>query len=133
MTPDPTGIAGIADALQEAIVAGDLAAANRIYADDVLVWHNYDGVERDKAESLDAIDAIHREYADFGISDVRRDYLPDGYVQRSVFHAADHEGRRSAIDAMMRVWIAGGRVSRIEEYTDTATLRPPGRHASERP
>ncbi len=127
MTSDPVGITEIADALQEAIVAGDLAAADRIYADDVRVWHNYDGVERDKTESLAAIAAIHREYADFGISDVRRDLLADGYAQRSVFHVADHGGRRSAVDAMMRVWVTDGRVSRIEEYTDTAGTPPPGR------
>lgn len=121
------GIAEIADALQQAIVAGDQAAMDRIYTEDVLVWHNYDGIERDKAESLEAIAAIHREYVDFGISDVRRDYLHDGYVQRSIFHAVDQQGRRSAIDAMMRVWTVGDQICRIEEYTDTATVEPPGR------
>jgi len=48
-------LAAIADRLQDAIVAGDVETAGAIYAADLVVWHNYDRVDRDRAESLAAI------------------------------------------------------------------------------
>ena len=49
---------------------------------------------------------------------MRRDCLANGYVQRSVFHATTLDGTTDEVDAMMRVWVRGGRVTRIEEFTD---------------
>lgn len=114
----------LASDLQNAIVAGDLAAADRVYADDVIVWHNYDGLDCDKATSLKAITSIHEEYAEFGVSDVHRDFLADGYVQRTVFHGVDRAGTARAINTMMRVWVRDGQIYRIEEYSDTAGVTP---------
>jgi Xaa-Pro aminopeptidase len=115
----------LADGLQKAILDNDLEAADRLYADDVIVWHNYDGVDCDKATSLRTISAIHETYVEFGIRDVRRDYLCDGYVQRCVYTAVNPDGTAEAIDAMMRVWVSDDRITRIEEYTDTAATAPP--------
>ena len=109
--------AQLADDLMTAIVAGDLTAADRLYADNVIVWHNYDRIDRDKAASLGAISAIHQEFREFWITDVRRDYLDDGYVQRTVFHGIDRAGTEIAVDAMMRVWVHGSQITRIEEYS----------------
>jgi Xaa-Pro aminopeptidase len=127
VTPETSfpDIESVADGLQDAILTGNLEAAARIYADDLIVWHNYDGVDCDKATSLRTISAIHETYSEFGIRDVRRDYLPDGYVQRCVYLAVTRDGTSEAIDAMMRVWVSAGRISRIEEYSDTAGLTAP--------
>jgi ketosteroid isomerase-like protein len=107
----------IAEALIEAIVRGDRAAADELYADDIVVWHNYDRNDRNKRESLDLISALARDYAQVDATDIRIDHLADGYVQRSVFHTVDHAGTRQQVDAMMRVWVREGRITRIEEYT----------------
>jgi Xaa-Pro aminopeptidase len=115
----------VADGLQTAILTNDLDAADRLYADEVIVWHNYDGVDCDKATSLKTISTIHETYTEFGIRDVRRDYLPDGYVQRCVYTAVTPDGTSEAIDAMMRVWVSNDRITRIEEYTDTAGMAQP--------
>jgi len=109
--------AAIADALIAAIVTGDRTAAERLYADDLVVWHNYDGIDRNKAASLELIDVLARDYAQVRATDIRIDHLADGYVQRTVFHTVDHAGNRAAVDAMMRVWVRDGRISRIEEYS----------------
>jgi ketosteroid isomerase-like protein len=109
--------ASIAQALLDAIVGGDRATASRLYADDLVVWHNHDGLDRDKAESLDLIESLARDYAKLDASNVRRDYLADGYVQRTVYHIVDHAGASKKLDAMMRVWVREGRISRVEEYS----------------
>ncbi|MEO9151255.1 MAG: nuclear transport factor 2 family protein [Lapillicoccus sp.] len=135
MLPTPeteAAIAALADRLQDAIVSGDVGAAQGIYADDLVVWHNYDRVDCDKATSVAAIASMATSYRSLTVSDVRRDYLADGYVQRSVFHATSLDGGTDEVDAMMRVWVREGRVTRIEEYTDTAATPPPARVAQVR-
>ncbi|WP_156046050.1 DUF885 family protein [Herbidospora cretacea] len=107
--------------LLDAITSGDVARLDRLYADDIRVWHNYDGVDRDKAESLDAIRLIDAGIEGFHATDVRVDPVPGGYVQRCVYRGRDRdEGAEMAVDAMMRVEVRDGRVTRIEEYTDPA-------------
>lgn len=130
MLPTPeteAALASLADRLQDAIVAGDVEAAGEIYADDLVVWHNYDRVDCDRTTSLAAIATMATAYRRLTISDVRRDYLADGYVQRSVFHATARDGTTDDVDAMMRVWVRDGQVTRIEEYTDTSVTPPPAR------
>jgi len=109
--------AAVAEALLAAIVAGDREAADRLYAEDLVVWHNHDGLDRDKAESLELIASLKRDYAELDVSNVRWDYLADGYVQRTAYHVVDHAGGRRTLDAMMRVWVSDGRITRVEEYS----------------
>jgi enamine deaminase RidA (YjgF/YER057c/UK114 family)/ketosteroid isomerase-like protein len=111
----------LAEDLLDAITSGDVERLDRLYADEVRVWHNHDGVDRNKAESLDAVRRIAEHYEGFHATDVRIDVVPDGYVQRCVFRGRDRRtGLRLTVDAMMRVDIRNGRVVRIEEYTDPA-------------
>ena len=112
--------AGIARELLAAIVAGDRAAADQLYAEDLVVWHNYDGLDRNKAESLDLIEFLGRNYAGVQASDVRCDYLIDGYVQRTTYRVLDHAGVSSTFETMMRVWVRDGRITRVEEYSTGA-------------
>ncbi|HEU5270238.1 MAG TPA: nuclear transport factor 2 family protein [Jatrophihabitans sp.] len=117
LTVELAPYAAIAEALIDAIVSGDRAAAGRLYAEDLVVWHNHDGIDRDKRESLELLDALAHDYAQVQATDIRIDHLGDGYVQRTVFRTVDHAGNREQLEAMMRVWVRDGRISRIEEYT----------------
>jgi enamine deaminase RidA (YjgF/YER057c/UK114 family)/ketosteroid isomerase-like protein len=111
----------LAEDLLAAITSGDVDRVDQLYADDVRVWHNFDGVGRDKTESLDAVRRIAAHYEGFHATDVRIDVVPDGYVQRCVFRGRERStGADLAVDAMMRVDVRNGRVVRIEEYTDPA-------------
>jgi ketosteroid isomerase-like protein len=109
--------AGVAKSLLDAIVGGDRATASRLYADDLVVWHNHDGLDRDKAESLDLIEALARDYAKLEASQVHWDFLADGYVQRAAYRIVEHTGTSRTVDAMMRVWVRDGRITRVEEYS----------------
>ncbi|WP_165949834.1 DUF4440 domain-containing protein [Micromonospora sp. KC207] len=117
LTTVPPRVAAIADALQAAIVTGDLDTVERLYAEDIVIWHSYDRVEQGKTEGLATISAIQKDFEDFRAVDVRRDYLPDGYVQRTVFEGITRTSEPFSADAMMRVWTDGGQITRIEEYS----------------
>ncbi|MGN6089367.1 MAG: DUF885 family protein [Actinomycetales bacterium] len=111
----------LAERLMRAILSGDADTVADIYANDVVVWHNVDGIERDKDYSVEAVRRMARDFEHFSAHDVRLDLLPDGYLQRCVFHIqwrgddVVHQAH-----AAMRVTTRGGQVVRIEEYADSA-------------
>ncbi|MGN6242459.1 MAG: DUF885 family protein [Motilibacteraceae bacterium] len=116
----------LAERLMAAILSGDAETVARIYADDVVVWHNTDGIERDKAYSVEAVRRMAREFDHFSASDLRIELLPDGYFQRCVFQIRWRgDDRTQQAHAAMRVTVRDGQVARIEEYTDSAQGQPP--------
>jgi ketosteroid isomerase-like protein len=118
---DPDAIRRLADEVSEAFEAGDVRRIGELYAEDVVVWHNYDGRERTRTEALESAAWVAREMADFRVTEVRLVLAGDGYVQQCVFRATDRAtGRVRTIPAMIRFYCAGGRITRIEEYTDSA-------------
>jgi ketosteroid isomerase-like protein len=96
-------IQAVAERFFRAIEEGDLDAVKACYASDAVVWHNF------------VVGAVaNRRY-----EEVRRVVLDDGFVQQHVLRG-DAPGGRLEMPAMMRVWVADGRVTRIDEYLDPA-------------
>ncbi len=110
--------ADLADRFFAAVSAGDLQALDRLYADDVAVWHNYDEVEQTKAESLRLLGFLHRTVGPLRYVEVRRTDLADGFVQQHVVELDDLDGGVLRMPAMMRVYCDGGQVRRVEEYVE---------------
>lgn len=111
----------IARRFNDVLARGDAEAAADLYDDALIVWHNYDRIERDKAHSVNVVRTLAADYDGFMVTDARLDLLPDGYAERCVFtgrHRAS--GQQIAVQAMLRVWTDGGRITRVEEYTDPA-------------
>jgi ketosteroid isomerase-like protein len=121
MTPD--AIEALAARFFAAVPAGDVATLESLYADDAVVWHNYDQIGQTRAENLATLGALHRVLADWRYEEVRRDVLADGFVQQHVLRATAPGGALE-VPAMMRVWCADGRITRIDEYLDTGQLGP---------
>jgi ketosteroid isomerase-like protein len=102
-----------------AIEAGDVATMTRLYAPDAVVWHDFDSIEQSVDDNLVVlgwmIDRVaHRRY-----EDVRRVIVDDGFVQQHVLRG-DAPGGFLDMPAMMRVHVADGRITRVEEYLDPA-------------
>jgi ketosteroid isomerase-like protein len=110
----------LAERLFAAIEAGDIDAVAALYAPDVVVWHNYDRVEQDRDENLATLRWIARKIADWRYEDVRRIVTPDGVVQQHVLRGTAPDGSELDVPAMMRIVCAGGQITRIEEYLDSA-------------
>jgi ketosteroid isomerase-like protein len=109
----------VADALFAAIERGDVDAVRELYAPDAVVWHNFDQVEQPVEDNLRTLAYLHRKVAGMRYTEVRRVVIDDGFVQQHVLRG-DAPGGPLEMPAMMRVWVADGRVTRVEEYLDPA-------------
>lgn len=102
-----------------ALQNGDIATCEALFTDDGVIWHNYDRIEQPKAEALAAIGGLAALRPTFEI--VGRDVLPDGCVQRHVVQVSLPNGA-AEIPAIQRISCVDGRISRIEEYMDSAQM-----------
>jgi ketosteroid isomerase-like protein len=111
----------LASAFFGALEEGDLDTVDGLYHPNATVWHNYDSAEQTRAESLATLAWVVRNVADRRYEVVERVVLDDGFVQQHVLHG-DAVGGRLELAAMMRVKVADGLITRIDEYLDTAQL-----------
>lgn len=116
-------IQALADRFFAAIEAGDIEAVSDCYADDAVIWHNDDKLETDKAANLKVLSrfisfAPKRTYAD------RRVIVFDrGFVQQHVLIAERADGGRVELPACLVCQVADGRITRLDEYLDSATVQ----------
>jgi len=115
-------IDALATAFFGAIEEGDLDAVKACYAAEAVVWHNYDLVEQPVQDNLLTLAFVVGALADRRYEDVRRIILDDGFVQQHVLRG-DAPGGRLEMPAMMRVRVADGCITRIDEYLDPAQAR----------
>jgi uncharacterized protein len=117
MPPDVLG-----DRLFEAICTGDLDAVADLYADDVVIWHNYDQVGQTKEENLRVLRWLSRNVQNLRYDDIQRHPIDDGFVQQHVLRGVVPGGEKLDVPACMVVRVSNERITRIDEYLDTAQL-----------
>lgn len=117
---DDNEVLQVAAALAAAFEAGDLDAIANLYSDDVVVWHNFDQLDRTRDQALSSAAWVAAEIDDFTVDDRWVAPVEGGYVQQCVFR-----GRMRSTDqvlempSMLRVRVSDGKVTRIEEYADS--------------
>lgn len=109
----------LADRLLVAITSADLTSMREIYAPDAALWHNFDQRDQTVDENLQSLADLHRRLADIRYVEIRRFLAPDGFVQQHVLTGTTKAGPLR-MPAMIRFWVADGRITRLEEYLDTA-------------
>jgi len=108
----------IGDRLVAAIAAGDVEGVRSIYAPDATIWHNFDQRDQSPDENLLTLVDLHRRASNLQYTEIRRFVAPDGFVQQHVL-TGDARGGPLKMPAMIRFWVEGGRITRLEEYLDT--------------
>ncbi|WP_296598307.1 nuclear transport factor 2 family protein [Phenylobacterium sp.] len=116
-------MAALADRFFGAIEAGDIATVADCYHADAVIWHNDDGLETTPAQNLEVLKAYvanvpRREYAN------RRFFaIAGGFVQQhdTTLHLAD--GRVRVLPVCIVFQVDGGKIRRLDEYLDRATLQ----------
>ncbi len=129
--PTPDALA-LGDRLFEAIGRGDLGAVREIYAPHIKVWHNFDRVEQTLEENLRVLAWVVKNVAGLRYEQVRREPTESGFVQQHVLRGSSPSGEALEIAACVVCRVEGGRITRIDEYLDSAQLTPllgPGRSA----
>ena len=105
------GPTDVADRMFAAIERGDGAALAALWSDDVVVWRQGGGRDRDTAE---------RRY-----EVLDRQVFDGGFVQQHIVHATNRTGAPLSFRACLVVKVTpDGLISRIDEYLDPADLEP---------
>ena len=110
----------VADRLFAAIEAGDLEAVRALYAPDAVIWHNTDGAEQTVEQNLRVLRWVVDNLADRRYEEVRRVSTESGFVQQHVLRCTRRDGTPVEVPACLVVTCAAGRITRLEEYLDSA-------------
>lgn len=110
----------LADAIFQAIESGDVNAITTMWADDIEVWHNTDGVVQTKDQNLAVMRWMIENTASVEYRDIARHTTDDGFVQRHVLRITFDDGRTADLPAAIFFTIRNGKVARIDEYLDSA-------------
>jgi ketosteroid isomerase-like protein len=106
-----------------ALMAGDTATVGELYAPDATIWHNFDNQDQDREANLVTLGWVIRHVKGLRYEEIRRNALPDGFVQQHVLRGTAPDGSTLEVPAMLRVYCRDGRISRLEEYLDTAQVK----------
>jgi uncharacterized protein len=120
MTADDINLLG--KRLFEAIETADIDALRDIYAPDVAIWHNFDQAEQGRDDNLRLLGWLSSHVTELRYTEIRRVVIDDGFVQQHVLRGTAPNGTALEVPAMLRVFCKDGRVTRIEEYLDTAQV-----------
>ena len=119
----PVQLSQIADLMFAAIERGDTAALAAMWSDDITVWRQGGGRERDKPRALKVIEWFVGATADRRYEVLDRQIFDGGFVQQHDVHAAGADGTPLTFRACLVVKVgADGLITRIDEYLDPADL-----------
>ncbi|MEI7755008.1 MAG: nuclear transport factor 2 family protein [Actinomycetota bacterium] len=111
----------LADRFVNAVATCDVATVEAIYADDATIWHNFDKVNQTRADNIKTLLSLHRSLTNMRYEEVRRTIVDDGYYQQHVLRGTAKNGELD-LPAALRVYVSDGRITRLEEYLDTAQV-----------
>jgi hypothetical protein len=118
-------IDALADRLTVAIADSDAEALSEVYTADAIAWHSTDGVELPLPQLLDLVRAIDG-IATGEVTVKSRFATEAGFVQTQTNSYSLRDGTGgTTFDAALVAWVdETGRIKRVEEYLDSAGLKP---------
>jgi ketosteroid isomerase-like protein len=117
---DDATMAALSTELIRAVTEPRLELLDDLLTDDFVMWHNFSRVAMTRAEALGF---FHRYFPTIRLSyhDIRLTPTAAGWVQQHLVNSDTAAGAAVRdMPACMVVTVAGRRISRIDEYIDTA-------------
>lgn len=111
-------INALADRFIDAIERGDVDTVRAIYADDARIWHNFDLLEVSAEDNARQVRWFASRLVAMKYTEIRRVLIDGGFVQQHVLRGTAPNGDTVAVHAMLRVYVVGDRITRLEEYLD---------------
>jgi len=108
-----------------AIERADTANIERLWDDDVLVWHSGDREDNDRPRALRVIYWFIKRTTERRYEILDRQLFDGGFVQQHILHANCRNGGSIALRVCIVIKLgANGLISRIDEYFDPAEMAP---------
>lgn len=125
----PKEIAALAARFIDAVEAGDVEAALACYASDARIWHNTDGIEQTPAENAEVLSGFVKGFPTRSYDERRLDVFPGGFVERHVLRGVSRRGAKLELAACIVCQVKAGKISRLDEYFDSAAVAALARSA----
>lgn len=122
MTRDDT--MQLAERLFAAIADANVEAVRDIYAPDAVIWHNNDGLEQSAEDNLRVLQWVVRNIRNLRYENVRRQRTDSGFMQQHVLRGTAPNGHELSIPACIVCTVHNNRITRLEEYLDSAHVAP---------
>jgi uncharacterized protein len=116
----------LAERFFSAIERGDIEAVKAIYAPDARIWHSHDLKEQTVEENLRVLSWMARALPSRRYRIHRRIAIPGGFLQQHMLEVTTAAGP-FAMPACIVVKVKDGRITRLEEYLDSARVAELGR------
>jgi ketosteroid isomerase-like protein len=120
MPDDPDAMLDVARRLFTAVSAGDIDTVRALYAPDAEIWHNNDGATQSVDDNLRVLTWIAGNVKDFRYDDVRCQPTSTGFVEQHMTRGTGPGGSEFAIPACVVCTVVDGRITRLDEYLDSA-------------
>jgi ketosteroid isomerase-like protein len=108
-----------------AIEAGDIDAVRDLYHSDVVIWHNYDGLDQrqtgdSREENLKVLASLPKVITGARYDIWHREATETGFVQQHVLRGTMPNGEPIALPACIICRVEEGHITRLDEYFDPA-------------
>ena len=114
-----TDALAVAERFFRAVEDGDVQAIRAIYAPDARIWHNHDRLEQTVDENLRVLGWVAKNLTNRRYRVQRRVAIPGGFMQQHVLEA-ETAGGPFSMPACVVCEVQGDRITRLEEYLDSA-------------
>lgn len=115
-------VLGLAERFFSSIERGEAEAVYGCYAPQARIWHNTDGIEQTREENLATLGWLFREVPERRYEVVARHPVPGGFLQQHVMHGTLRNGKTFAMPACIICRVEDGRIVRLDEYLDSASV-----------
>ncbi|HEY4987890.1 MAG TPA: nuclear transport factor 2 family protein [Bradyrhizobium sp.] len=119
---DTKQILALAKSFFDALEQGDVSILRKVYAPDVEIWHNTDGLIQTLEENETTLKGFVTRITDRKYGERRLEAFPGGFVQQHVLSGMRKDGERLSLPACIVCKVKNGRITRLDEYFDSARV-----------
>ncbi|MCR5881154.1 nuclear transport factor 2 family protein [Phenylobacterium sp. J367] len=120
---DEAAMRALAKHFFDCVEKGDVDGLVACYAPDAEIWHNTDGLVQGPEDNRKGLQGMTKRISD-RVYDERRVYVyPEGFTHQHVLRGTrTHDGARLALDACIVCRVKDGKITRLDEYFDSAQV-----------
>lgn len=117
-------ILSVASRFFTAIERGNIDEVRSIYAPDAVIWHNTDRLDSTVAENLAVLAAFVKRIQQRRYENRRVEVFATGFTQQHLLTGVRADGLRLELPACVICQVEQGRITRLDEYFDSASVAP---------
>lgn len=114
----------LAERFFAAVEAGDIDTVRAIYAPNAVIWHAHTGEAQSVEDNLRTLGLIAKHITGFGYDERRCVATETGFVEQHITRGVTPAGVAFSIPACIVCTVVDGRITRLEEYFDSAAAAP---------